>query len=161
MEVLTGITPDISPLLHFYFYEPILYKKHEYLYPSESNEGEGYYVGPAMNVGHRLCFKVLTKDTKKIIYRSAIWSALNPRHWNLRLIDQAGGETDDVSKYIFIKSQHPKHDELLDTVTGSPKFMPGFSPDELIGRTYLLPPELDGQHFRAKIVKYLRTKKRT
>ena len=47
IKVLTGLTPDINPLLHFYFYEPVLYKKHEYLYPSESNEGEGFYVGPA------------------------------------------------------------------------------------------------------------------
>ena len=82
-------------------------------------------MGPAMNVGHWLCFKVLTKDTKKIIYQSAIHSALNPHNQNLCLIDQAGGETDDASKYIFIKSQHPKNDELLDTVTGSPKFMLG------------------------------------
>ena len=150
IELLTGMTPDISPLLYFYFYEPIFYKKHEYLYPSESNEGEGYYVGPAFNVGHQLCFKVLTKDTKQIIFRSAIRSALNPRHRNLRLIDQAGGETDRTD-YVFIKSMHPENDELVDPITGYPKMMPGFAPDELIGRTYLKPPEPDGQRFRATL----------
>ena len=44
----------------------------------------------------------------------------------------------------------------MDTVTSSLKFMPGFSPDEFIGRTYLLPPEPDRQCFRAKIVKILK-----
>ena len=64
IEALTGLTPDISPLLHFYFYEPVLYKKYEYLYLSESNEGEGFYVGPVQNMGHKLCFKILMKDTQ-------------------------------------------------------------------------------------------------
>ena len=51
----------------------------------------------------------------------------------------------DGSNYIFIKSQHPKDDELYDPVTDFPKRMPGFSPEKLIGRTYLLPPEPDRQ----------------
>ena len=55
--------------------------------------------------------------------------------------------TDDVSKYIFIKSLWPKDDELFDARTGIPKRMPGFSLDEFIGRIYLLPPELDRQYF--------------
>ena len=54
--------------------------------------------------------------------------------------------------------QHPKDDELYDPVTGFLKKMPGFSPEELIGRTYLLPPELDGQQFCTKIVKILKEK---
>ena len=113
-------------------------------------------MSPAQNVGHKLCFKILTKDTRQIIYRSSICSALNPRHQNLRLIDQARGETTDGSDYIFIRSQHLKDDKMYDLVTGSLKRMPGFSPEELIGRTYLLPPEPDGQRFRAKIVKILK-----
>ena len=102
IEVLTGLTPDISPLLHFYFYEPVLYKRHEYLYLSESNEREGFYVGPTQNVGHKLCFKILTKDTGQIIYWSSIRLALSPCHQNLCLINQARGEKTDGSNYIFI-----------------------------------------------------------
>ena len=38
--------------------------------------------------------------------------ALSPHHYNLHLINQAIGETTDRLNYIFIKSQHPKDDEL-------------------------------------------------
>ena len=51
-----------------------------------------------------------------------------------------------------------KNNELYDPVTGFLKRMPSFSPEELIDRTYLLPPEPDRQHFCAKIVKILKDK---
>ena len=135
IEVLTGLTPDISPLLHFYFYKPILYKKHEYLYLSESNKGEGYCMCPIQNVGHKLCFKILTEYTCQITHCSTIQSALSLHYYSL--IDQAIVEMTDGQNCIFIKSMHPKDDELFDPHTGSPKIMQEFSPNGLIGQIYL------------------------
>ena len=45
----------------------------------------GHFVGISEHVGHALTFNVLTVDTKKIIHRSRIRSALNPKERNLRV----------------------------------------------------------------------------
>jgi hypothetical protein len=46
MEAPTGQTPDISPLLVFQWYEPVLYAV-ESQFPSESNEKPDHFVGIA------------------------------------------------------------------------------------------------------------------
>ena len=140
IEKLTGSTPDISSLLCFQFWEPVYYKLDDSSFPSESTEKLGRFVGISEHVGHALTFKVLTNDTKKIIHRSRIRSALNPKERNLRI-----DLTPDDSAPEVIKS---KHEEDL----REGKQMPTFDPTELIGRTFLLPPEEDGQRFRGKIV---------
>ena len=87
-----------------------------------------------------LTFKVLTDDSKKIIHRSRIRSALNPNERNLR-VDL---EADDPPPEIV----RSKHDESLQQ-DGT---MPTFDPTDLIGRTFLLNPEDDGQRFCGKII---------
>ena len=42
---LTGITPDISIILLFTFYQPVLYATYDQHFPSESEERAGYWVG--------------------------------------------------------------------------------------------------------------------
>ena len=140
IEQLTGSTPDISAILCFRFWEPIYYKLDDSEFPSQSTEKRGYFVGISEHVGHALTFKILTDDTKKIIHRSRIRSALDPKERNLR-IDLA---IDDSAPQV-VKS---KHDEDLK----EGKQMPTFEPTDLIGRTFLLPPEEDGQRFRGKII---------
>ena len=39
---LAGITPDISILLLFTFYQPVFYATHDQHFPSESEERAGY-----------------------------------------------------------------------------------------------------------------------
>jgi len=86
MEALTGQTPDISPLLSFYFWEPVYYMEPtEDAYPSGTKEKLGRFVGIAESVGDALTYKILTDDTKKIIYRSTVHSALVPGERNLCL----------------------------------------------------------------------------
>ena len=140
IEKLTGSTPDISSLLCFQFWEPVYYALDDSDFPSESTEKLGHFVGISEHVGHALTFKVLTDDSQKIIHRSRIRSALNPNERNLR-IDL---ETNDPSPEI-VKS---KHDEVLQQGAT----MPTFDPTDLIGRTFLLPPQDDGQRFRGKII---------
>ena len=42
---LTGITPDISIILLFTFYQPVFYTIHDQHFPSESEERAAYWVG--------------------------------------------------------------------------------------------------------------------
>jgi hypothetical protein len=68
IQMLTGVTPDISPILQFDWYEPIYYKTEESQISSMSNEKSGCFVGVSEHVGHVLTFMVLTNDTEKIIH---------------------------------------------------------------------------------------------
>jgi hypothetical protein len=98
----TGSTNDISALLRFRLWEPVYYKLDDSTFPSESREKSGRFVGIAENVGHFMTFKILNEDTKKIIFRSNVRSALDPKTKNLRL-DPLSGET---SIPVIIKSCH-------------------------------------------------------
>jgi hypothetical protein len=61
-----GITPDISNLLQFYFYQPVFYlDTNDPSYP-KSKELYGYWVGIAENVGDALTYKILTPEHKAI-----------------------------------------------------------------------------------------------
>ena len=42
---ITGITPDISIILLFTFYQPVFYATYDHHFPSESEERVGYWVG--------------------------------------------------------------------------------------------------------------------
>ena len=42
---LTGITPDISIILLFTFYQPVFYATYDQYFPSESDERASYWVG--------------------------------------------------------------------------------------------------------------------
>ena len=72
---LNGQLADISASLQYHFYEEVYYLDHNPSYPSKSRERIGYWVGVAEHVGDVLTYKILTKDTKKIIYVSEIHSA--------------------------------------------------------------------------------------
>ena len=72
IQMLTGVTPDISPILQFDWYEPVYYKTEESHFPSMSNEKSGRFVGVSEHVGHALTFMILTDDTGKIIHQSVI-----------------------------------------------------------------------------------------
>ena len=148
LETLLGSTPDISAMLLFSFYEKIYYKCNKPSFPSDSTERVGRFVGIADHVGHALTFKVLTEDTDKIIFRSKIRSASTPHGRNLRL-----DPIDSTSVPKVIKS---KHDGELE----KGKSMPTLDPDDLIGRTFLKPPENDGRRYRAKIVEAIEEKEK-
>ena len=42
---LAGITPDISIILLFTFYQPVFYATYDQNFPSENEERTGYWVG--------------------------------------------------------------------------------------------------------------------
>jgi hypothetical protein len=89
---LTGQRNDISMLLCFVWYQPVYYKVYEKSFPSDSTEARGRFVGISEHVGHRMTFKVLTEDTREIIYRSEVRSALDHLDTNLRVDTIFDGE---------------------------------------------------------------------
>ena len=95
--------------------------------------------------------KLLDKITQKIIYRSAVrpLTKSNPNH---RLTEDGGGASTSKqpsSKIptVFIRSRQDDADP------SHIKPMPEFDPDDLIGRTFLLPPQENGERLRAKVTK--------
>ena len=51
LQVIYGVTPDISIILLYTFYQPIFYATHDQHFPSESEEMAGYWVGFAEHCG--------------------------------------------------------------------------------------------------------------
>ena len=115
---LTGITPDISIILFFTFYQPVFYATYDQHFPSESEERAGYWVGFGEHCGHAMTHKILDHDTQKIIYRSAVRpkKSSTPNH---RLAPHGG----EVSA-----SSDPSEDKIS---SGSPLGSPeGSSPEQ-------------------------------
>ena len=63
---LTGITPDISIILLFIFYQPAFYATYDQNFPSESEERAGYWVGFWEHCGDAMTHKILDHDTQKL-----------------------------------------------------------------------------------------------
>ena len=143
--VLYGITPDISIKLLYTFYQPVFYSTHDQHFPSESEERAAFWVGFGEHCGDAMTHKLLDKITQNIIYRSAV-GPITKANPNYRLAED-GGEASKSKKpdskvpTVFIRSRHD--DAHI-------KPMPEFDPDDLIGRTSLLPPQENGERLRAK-----------
>ena len=139
MEVLHGSTPDVSPLMKFHFWEPVYYLiDDKQSFPSETHEKLGRFVGISENVGDTMTFKVLSDDTEKILHRSSLRSATSDKDKNKRLEP----ESDPSDPIVFVKSTNDCLDPAL-------RGMSGYSPDDLIGRTFI--KEVGDEKFRAKI----------
>ena len=166
---LTGITPDISIILLFTFFQPVFYATCDQHFPSESEERAGYWVGFAEHCGDAMTHKILDHDTQKNIYRSAVrpkkFSTPNHRpapHGGVvsassdpsedkifsgsPLGSPGGSSPEQKAPTVFIRSRDEENP------SGS-KPMPTFDPSDLIGRTFLLPPEENGERHRAKVTR--------
>ena len=82
LQILTGVTQDISALLWVHWHEKVHCCVDESSFPSETAEACGHFVGFLENVGHALTFAILTKDTNKIICRSEVRTAEDTNHPN-------------------------------------------------------------------------------
>ena len=171
VQALEGSTPDISFLLHFSFYEPVYYRidssEPDLNFPSSSNEKKGYWVGFADNQGDSLTWRILTEDTQKIIIRSGVRSALRtttnqhlasssgegttlpfpipyPKHSSNSLpLDPLDASTPNFEQ--FVKSQSGEDED-------HPIPMANIDIPNLLGRSFLLPPEDNGERHMAKII---------
>ena len=93
--------------------------------------------------------KLLNKITEKMIYRSAVrpLTKSNPNH----TLTEDGGEASTSKQQsskvptVFIRSRQDDADQSHINP------MPEFDPDDLIGRTFLLPPQENGERLRDKV----------
>ena len=92
LQVLYGVTLDISIILLYTIYQPVFYATHDQHFPSDSEERAGFWVGFAEHCGDSLTHIVLDALTNKIIYRSSL-RPRTPKDPHKRLVD-AGGEED-------------------------------------------------------------------
>jgi hypothetical protein len=72
-SVRTGTQTDISPLIQFQFWEPVVYLDTEEKFPS-TKEKLGRWVGLAHNVGDFFCWKIYDELSESILERSVVRS---------------------------------------------------------------------------------------
>ena len=114
-------------------------------YPSESQERLGRIVGIAKHKGDCLTFLVLDSVTSQVVARSELHSGLTSTSPNFRsLLPSDGGE---VSPKLI---QSTTDLAGLD-INPSDLKMPRFSPDELIGNTFVRTVD-DGNSYRATVL---------
>ena len=163
LQCLTGSTPDISPLLRFHFWQPVLYKVDDSDFPSESREERGRFVGIAETVGHAMTYKILTDDTQKVIYHSNV-RPVTSQDDNLRstLLNGEESPLDPNNNPItpllnpVIKSRHDQNSEGPSNPSDEVKQnIPVFSPNDLVGRTFLTDEQDNGERLRARIIEAL------
>ena len=158
LQVLYGVTPDISIILLYTFYQPAFYATHDQQFPSDSEERAGSWVGFSEHCCDSLTHMVLDAVTLKIINRSALRPRM-PKDPNKRLVD-AGGEEAHYPHRKPTKTPTPvpngEKSAQSDTPTvymksmdddgpTSSKPLPEFNPDDFVGRTDLLPLETMGE----------------
>ena len=170
-QALQGTTPDISFMLHSSFYEPVYYRTDssdpDFHCPSSSNEKKGYWVSFANNQGDHLTWSILTEDTHKIIICSGIQSALSTTT-NQCLASPSGEGTtlpfpipypqqskNSLPLDLFDEST-PNFEQFVKSQSGededNPIPMANIDIPNLLGRSFLLPPEDNGERHMAKII---------
>jgi hypothetical protein len=151
LQCAKGSTQDISPLLRFYWWEPVYFKVDDALFPSTSREERGHLVGISRsNVGHAMTYKILCDKSLTILHRSNLRSAGNPSDPNLRL-DPLDGENFPASSRI-VKSVQDDGEDLSDDQV---KPMIYFDTGDLVGRTFLMQEDDNGLRSRARISEVL------
>ena len=158
-------------MLHFSFYEPVYYRidssESDLNFPSSSNEKKDYWVGFADNQGDSLTWRILTEDTNKIFIRSGVRSAL--RTTTKQRLASPSGEGTTLPFPIPYPQQSTTSLPLDPLDASTPNFelfvQSQFGEDEdnpipmanidipnLLGRSFLLPPEENGERHMAKII---------
>ena len=171
VQALQGTTPDVSFMLHFSFYEPVYYRidssEPDLNFPSSSNEKKGYWVGFADNQGDSFTWRILTEDTRKIIICSGACSALRTTT-NQHLASPSGEGTtlpfpipypqQSTSSLPLdpLDASTPNFEQFVKSQSGedeaNPIHMANIDIPNLLGRSFLLPPEDNGERHMAKII---------
>ena len=171
VQALQGTTPDISFMLHSSFYEPVYYRidssEPDLNFPSSSNEDKGYWVGFSNNPGDHLTWRILTENTHKIIICSGIQSALRTTTNQCLASPSGEGTTLPFSIPYPQPSKNslpldpfgestPTFEHFVNSQSGededNPIHMANIDIPNLLGRSFLFPPEDNGEHHMAKII---------
>ena len=157
IERAFGITPDISSLLQYAFYEPVYYLdtiSNTSSFPS-TKEKLGRFVGIAESTGDAMTYYVLTQENK-IIARSVMRSALDVENKNLRALDTINVEELRTNVFNQKNIHHTWDGEIFEDATdeipskdcssliqstqdiNGNKPLPVIDPKELIGFNFVL-----------------------
>jgi hypothetical protein len=140
----------------FHWWEEVYFKLDDSDFPSESPELKGHFVGISEHVGHAMTFKILSVDTLKVLHRGNVRSAADPKTRNVCADDFGGKSPTEIIKsrpgrdrgsVRFSIDEEPNEDDSTPASS-----MPVFNAQDLVGRTFLLNPQEDGQKYRARIV---------
>jgi hypothetical protein len=82
LQVATFLMTAISPLLYFYFWQPVYFLEQHF--PGKSKELRGRWVGISEHIGSKMTYKIIADGTGEEVCRAAISSALDPTMKNLR-----------------------------------------------------------------------------
>ena len=171
VQALQETTPDISFMPHTSFYEPVFYRiefsEPDFHLPSSSNEKKGYWVGFATNQGDSLTWRTLTEDTQRILICSGIQSALSTTTNQCLASPSGEGTTLPFPIPYTQQSQNslpldpldastPNFEQFVKSQSGededNPIPMTNIDIPNLLGRSFLLPPEDNGERHMAKII---------
>ena len=165
-NLVSGQIDDVSRFMHFHFWQDVFVESHR----RGQKEELARWCFPADNVGDELTYMVLLNETEELVPRSNVRPARDPLYPNLRLRPQTDDlrlpkvetvtEPDDPpAAQMTGPSGEPKRQSTdkptifnLQDNFDVPVHLPQFSPEELIGLTYLHDIG-DGQLVRASIVK--------
>ena len=136
LGMLYGVSPDISILLLYTFNQPVFCATHNQSYPSSSEERAARWVGFREHVGHALTHTLFDDNSKKILYRSAVRPS-DSAHPNRPLVSDGGESSQTPKPIVFVRSRR-------DDNQSATKPMAEYNPDDLIGRTFLLPKNEQG-----------------
>ena len=170
-QALQGTTPDIGFMLHSSFYESVYYRidssEPDFNFSSSSNDNKGYWAGFAANQGDSLTWRTLTEDTQRIIICSGIQSALSTTTNQCLASPSGEGTTLPFSIPYPQQSKNslpldpfdestPNFEQFVNRQSGededNPIHMANIDIPNLLGRSFLLPPEDNGEHHMAKII---------
>jgi hypothetical protein len=162
LMLLTGQVPDISAIPIYTFYQPVYFLH----YKSETNplhkttESLGYFVGFAETVGHALTFKVYNAVTDKVVYRSRL-RVVKDGEKNVRADPDPPIKTVPTSDSNESPSPTLAQQEETETLKPPPEpsfqlnspydvklangeLLPTIDPEQIIGKSFQLPPNPDG-----------------
>jgi hypothetical protein len=142
-EKAFGQKPDISSILAFHWWEPVYYSATD-SYPN-TKEQLARIVGIAEHQGDAMTWLLLDDVTEQVLCRSAIRTALDPNTVNLRAGGSPTSDAGESYKPILSVS------DLTGCNDTSSLKLPKFSPEELIGKTFIRDMD-DGNSYRAQIV---------
>ena len=131
----------------YIFYQSVYYASHNQSFPSPGEEKLVSWVGFGEDVGDPVSHKLLDSSSHKIIYRSTVCPADDIHSNNCLLSDLGESEGSNKPKPITLVKSHQDLDKSVS------KPMVEYDPDDLIGRTFLIPPKQKGERHRASINK--------
>ena len=148
MNIATGSSYDISPLIRFRFWQPVFYMYNDSDFSTDSTEERERFVGIYESIRHQMIFKIISDKSSKIIHLSNIRPAnisLNMNIClNLLIIPTVVKSKRYLSDDAIVSTIHSTiaNDNSLNSSTS----VPILEISNLAERAFLIPADENGQY---------------